>query len=207
MIKYAILVGGIVFYFFAITSLLDNISNLSLLIGKGIKTSPDHSSDLWMVIMMELLPKRKSMPSNHVLNTMAKKSKRNSKILAEKLILTTSAKLSHPNKVNLNIITVLDAIEPCIGNVEELAKDTHIKGLTKEEVTTEFLEVFDIDNDDNIRFSEYQIANQFLKKTPKNIRQIFKYFDKNHDWVISKKELEKSKPKNLHIFLVSGKRK
>lgn len=118
-----------------------------------------------------------------------------------------SPKLLHPSKVSFNIISVLDAIEPCIGNVEELAKDTHIKGLSKEEVTTEFLEAFDIDNDDNIRFSEYHLANQFLKKTPKNLRQLFKYFDKNHDWVISKKELEKSKPKNLHIFLVSGKRK
>ena len=119
----------------------------------------------------------------------------------------TSHKLLLQNKVLLQIISVLDSIEKCVGDVEELAHDTYIKGLTKDEVTTQFLETFDINNDDDIRFSEYNICNQFLKKTPKNLRQIFKYFDKNHDWVISKKELEKSKPKNLHIFLVSGKRK
>ena len=31
------------------------------------------------------------------------------------------------------------------------------------------------------------MANQFLQKTPKNLRQIFKFFDKNYDWKISEK--------------------
>ena len=157
--------------------------------------------------MMELSPSKKSTPSSHVRNIKAKKSPENSENSAEELISMISLKLSPQNKVILSIISVLDAIEKCVGDVDELSQDSNIKGLTKEEVTTQFLETFDIDNDDNIRFSEYHISNQFLKKTPKNLRLIFKYFDKNHDWVISKKALEKSKPKSLHTFLVSGKRK
>jgi hypothetical protein len=105
------------------------------------------------------------------------------------------------------LISVLSAIEKCVGDVESLANDKNFKDLTATEVTEQFLGAFDINNDGNIRFSEYQISNQFLSKTPKNLRQIFKYFDKNNDWVISTKELEKSKPRNLHSFLVSGKRK
>ena len=103
--------------------------------------------------------------------------------------------------------SVLNAIEKCVGEVETLSHDKNIKDLTAAEATEQFLAAFDINNDGNIRFSEYHISNQFLSKTPKNLRQIFKYFDKNNDWVISTKELEKSKPKALHTFLVSGKRK
>ena len=88
-----------------------------------------------------------------------------------------------------------------------LSHDKNIAAIPKGEVAAKFLEAFDINNDSNIRFSEYHISNQFLNKTPKNLRTIFRYFDKNHDWVISEKELQKSKPKNIHTFLVSGKRK
>ena len=46
-----------------------------------------------------------------------------------------------------------------------------------------------------------------MKKQPKNLRQIFRFFDKNHNWVIEQKELLAAKPKNLLAFLGTGKRK
>lgn len=45
------------------------------------------------------------------------------------------------------------------------------------------------------------MANQFLKKSPVNTRQLFTFFDRNKDWKISKKELEKAKTKTLVNYL------
>ncbi len=156
---------------------------------------------------MELSPLKKSKISHHAHNTTERESPENSENLEEKPISTTSLKFFPPSKVFFYQFSVLSSIEKCVGDVEGLSQDKNIKELTKEEATEQFLGAFDIDNDGEIRFSEYHISNQFLSKTPKNLRQIFRYFDKNHDWVISTKELEKSKPKNIHTFLTSGKRK
>lgn len=156
---------------------------------------------------MESSPSKKSRHSLPVKNMEEIKSPDNSENLAEELTLTTSLKSSLQNKVFVSINPVLNSIEKCVGDVETLAHDQNIKVLSKAEVTEQFLAAFDIDNDGEIRFSEYHISNQFLTRSPKNLRDIFQYFDKNHDWVISTKELEKSKPKSLHTYLVSGKRK
>jgi Ca2+-binding EF-hand superfamily protein len=126
---------------------------------------------------------------------------------AEGLISTILLNLSLQSKVLFLISLVLNAVEKCVGDVESLAHDKNIAELDKNQLTEKFLEAFDINNDGDIRYSEYHISNQFLSKSPKNLRQIFRYFDKNHDWVISTKELKSSKPRNIHIFLVSGKRK
>lgn len=156
---------------------------------------------------MESLLSRKSKLSTLVKNTMERESIGNSEKLVEKLMLMTSLGLLLLNKVLFCLFLVLKAIEKCVGDVEYLSQEANIKDLSKAQVTKQFLETFDINNDGNIRFSEYHISNQFLTRTPKNLRQIFRYFDKSHDWVISTKELEKSKPKNIHLFLASGKRK
>lgn len=158
-------------------------------------------------MMMESSLSRKSKPSPPVSNTMERRSPENSENSVEELTLTTSPKPLHPSKVKIFLNLVLNAVEKCVGDVESLAHDSVIKELDRNEVTEQFLAAFDIDNDGDIRFSEYHISNQFLTRTPKNLRQIFRYFDKNHDWVIATKELQKSKPKNIHTFLVSGKRK
>ncbi len=112
-----------------------------------------------------------------------------------------------PNRVNSYFILVISSISKCVDGVEELTSEKNIKDLTKEEVTEKFLAAYDINDDKEIRFSEFVLSNQNLAKPPKNLKQIFVYFDKNHDWVISEKELQKSKPKNIGAFLSSGKRK
>ena len=69
------------------------------------------------------------------------------------------------------------------------------------------LDAYDLDNDNEIKWAEYNIFNQFLSKPNKKLREIFRFFDKNHNWVIEHKEIQKSKPKQLVGFLGSGKRK
>jgi Ca2+-binding EF-hand superfamily protein len=61
--------------------------------------------------------------------------------------------------------------------------------LSKEEAKEALLEAYDINNDGNIKWAEFHISNQFLKKQPKTLRAEFKYFDKDQNWVITTKEL------------------
>ena len=57
MIRYLVLIGGLVFYAFAITNLLKEIRNLALM--KVIKTLPSPSSGSLTLTIMVLSPKRK----------------------------------------------------------------------------------------------------------------------------------------------------
>ena len=102
---------------------------------------------------------------------------------------------------------VLKMVQKCAGNIKEASNPEHLKNLNKVEVEKELLEAYDLDNDKQIKWAEYNIFNQLLPKQPKNLRQIFRFFDKNHNWVIEHKEIQKSKPKQLPGFLGSGKRK
>lgn len=98
-------------------------------------------------------------------------------------------------------------VEKCAGNLEAASNPEHLKGLKKAELERELLEAYDLDNDKEIKWSEFNIFNQLLKKQPKNLRQIFRFFDKNHNWKIEHKEIQKSKPGHLIDFLGTGKRK
>ena len=98
-------------------------------------------------------------------------------------------------------------VEKCAGNIEKASNPDHLKNLNKAELEKELLEAYDLDNDNEIKWAEFNIFNHLLKKQPKNLRQIFRFFDKNHNWVIEHKEIQKCKPKQLVAFLGSGKRK
>lgn len=80
-------------------------------------------------------------------------------------------------------------VSKCQGNVETASNPEHLKSLKKAEVEKELLAAYDLDNDKEIKWAEFNIFNQFLKKQPKNLRSIFRFFDKNHNWVIEHKEL------------------
>lgn len=101
-------------------------------------------------------------------------------------------------------------VKGCKGNVDTAINPEHLKNLNREEIEKVLLEAFDLDNDNEIKWAEYNIFTQIQfqgKKQPKNLRQIFRFFDKNHNWKIEHKEIQKSKPKNLIDFLGTGKRK
>ena len=98
-------------------------------------------------------------------------------------------------------------VEKCAGNIQTASNPEHLKNLNKAEIEKELLEAYDLDGDKEIKWAEYNIFNHLLKKQPKNLRPIFRFFDKNHNWVIEHKEIQKSKPKQLLSFLGTGKRK
>ena len=98
-------------------------------------------------------------------------------------------------------------VEKCAGNIESATNPDHLKNLNREEIEKELLEAFDLDKDNEIKWAEFNIFSQFLKKQPKNLRQIFRFFDKNHNWKIEHKEIQKCKPRHIIDFLGTGKRK
>lgn len=66
------------------------------------------------------------------------------------------------------------------------------------------LETYDINNDEIVSWGEFNIGNSVLKKELPYARTIFKFFDKNHDYELSKKELTKVKVKQLATYIGSG---
>ena len=71
MIRYVVLVLGAAFYAFTISNLLTEIRNLFLI--QARRTSLAHSSELWILIPMASLPRRKWMISSPAQITMARK--------------------------------------------------------------------------------------------------------------------------------------
>ena len=127
--------------------------------------------------------------------------------MEEELISMNLLSSSTLNSVRDPLNIVLKMVQKCVGNIETAINPEHLKNLNREEVEKELLEAYDLDNDNEIKWAEFNIFNQFLKKQPKNLRQVFRFFEKNHNWKIEHKELQKSKPRTLIDFLGSGKRK
>ena len=78
-------------------------------------------------------------------------------------------------------------VSKCAGNIETASNPEHLGKLNRVEIEKELLEAYDLDSDKTIRWAEFNIFNQLMKKQPKNLRQIFRFFDKNHNWVIEHK--------------------
>ena len=72
----------------------------------------------------------------------------------------------------------------------------------------EMLDTYVFNHDGVINWGEFNIANLTLKKELPYARQVFRFFDKNHDWKISTKELQKVKVSQLQTYILSkGKRR
>ena len=66
------------------------------------------------------------------------------------------------------------------------------------------MECYDIDNNHEIKWSEFYIGNTVKKSDKPTHRAVFQFFDKNHDWKISTKELQKVKVAELAGYITSG---
>lgn len=66
------------------------------------------------------------------------------------------------------------------------------------------LATYDINKDEIITWGEFNIGNSGLKKELIYARTIFRFFDKNHDWKITKKELTRVKVRQLATYIGSG---
>lgn len=103
VLRYAILLCGIAFYAFSITTLLKLISNY-LLIFKEMRTSSSPSGESLIQIKMELFLRRSWMPLTHALNTIPEESIEFSHTTVEMLILTISLIKLIPEEVLISFI-------------------------------------------------------------------------------------------------------
>lgn len=98
----------------------------------------------------------------------------------------------------------MTVIKPCIGDVASFTNPDHLKSLKQSKVQEEMLSTYDINKDETISWGEFNIGNSILKKELPYARTIFRFFDKNHDWKISKKELTRVKVRQLATYIGSG---
>ncbi len=61
-------------------------------------------------------------------------------------------------------------VEKCAGDIEKASNPAHLKSLRKGEFEKFLLDAYDLDNDGDIQWAEYNIFNNLLKKQPKNLR-------------------------------------
>lgn len=104
--------------------------------------------------------------------------------------------------ISLNLVVAL--VKPCIGDVAAFTDPEHLKNLKQSTVQAEMLDTYDINKDGVIQWGEFNVANRSLKKELPYARTIFRFFDKNHDWKISKNELKKVKVRQLATYIGSG---
>ncbi len=102
------------------------------------------------------------------------------------------------------LFLVHNTVKPCIGDVAAFVDPEHLKSLKQSTVQEEMLSTYDINKDGFVQWGEFNVGNLGLKKEIPYARTIFRFFDKNHDWKISKKELTKVKVKQLATYIGSG---
>ena len=88
-----------------------------------------------------------------------------------------------------------------MGNVKTLIDPSYIRELKKKKLESKFMKIFDLNNNEEITWGEYHLAFVVKKTNHPQARDIFKFFDRNHDWKITKKELNKAKPQDLEEWL------
>ena len=117
------------------------------------------------------------------------------------MILLTKSTL----KEVLNFLKLVHAtVKPCIGDVVAFTDPEHLKNLKQSTVQEEMLTTYDNNKDGFVQWGEFNVGNLGLKKEIPYARTIFRFFDKNHDWKISKKELTTVKVKQLATYIGSG---
>lgn len=124
--------------------------------------------------------------------------------MAEMLMSTTQLIRSIQKEVLAFINLVITLVKPCIGDVAAFTDPEHLKNLKQSKVQEEMLSTYDINKDDVIQWGEFIVANRSLKKELPYARTIFRFFDKNHDWKITKKELTRVKVRQLATYIGSG---
>ena len=113
--------------------------------------------------------------------------------------LTSQKKLVH-----IHFYQVIKSVKKCIGDVEAFTNPDHLKNLKKKNIKEDMLGVYDLNHDEVITWGEYNIADNSISKELPYARIVFKFFDKNHDWKITAKELTRSHPDELASYIGSG---
>ena len=103
--------------------------------------------------------------------------------------------------VSFYFILVTQGLKGCVGNVDQLTDASYIAGLKKNDLEKQLLASFDFDNNNEVKWSEFYIGKEVKKSHKDTDRSVFQFFDKNHDWKISHRELLKAKVSGLNDYL------
>jgi Ca2+-binding EF-hand superfamily protein len=83
-----------------------------------------------------------------------------------------------------------------VGCSAATAEFTSIKNLKNFKTSTDtevLFDTYDLNNDKEIRFSEFTLVNSMNKKCGEEERECFVVMDLNHDWKLTRKEIGKVK--------------
>lgn len=72
-----------------------------------------------------------------------------------------------------------------------------ISKLEAEDIQEDFFELYDLNGDSGVLWSEYTFVNSFNRKTSPRNREVFTFLDKLRDWRITHKEFSKAKLNRL----------
>lgn len=149
-------------------------------------------------------PKKKLVLLLHALTMMAKSSREPLRTMEEKLTLMIWPLIFPKKQVSSLLILVIKSVKKCIGDVATFTDPEHLKHLKKKNIKEDMLGVYDLNHDEVITWGEYNIADNSISKELPYARIVFKFFDKNHDWKITAKELTRSRPDELASYIGSG---
>ena len=153
---------------------------------------------------MVSLPRKKLLRLSHVLTMTVRNSKGLFLTMEEKLTLMIWPLTSQKKLVHIHFYQVIKSVKKCIGDVETFTNPDHLKHLKKKTIKEDMLGVYDLNHDEVITWGEYNIADNSISKELPYARIVFKFFDKNHDWKITAKELTRSHPDELASYIGSG---
>jgi hypothetical protein len=69
--------------------------------------------------------------------------------------------------------------------------------LEAEDIQEDFFDLYDLNEDGGVLWSEYSFVNSFNRKTNEGAREVFRFLDKVRDWKITAKEFSKAKLNRL----------
>ena len=95
-----------------------------------------------------------------------KKLMREFKEYGRKADLNELSEFLNPKMGNGSFYLVIKMVQKCAGNINQASNPEHLRKLSKTEIEKELLEAYDLDNDNTIRWAEYNIFNKLMKKEP-----------------------------------------
>lgn len=84
-------------------------------------------------------------------------------------------------------------MQGCVDGAQIYSNPEKMDKLAAEDIQEDFFELYDLNDDGGVLFSEYYFVNSFNKKSSEKAREVFTFLDKVKDWRITEKEFSKAK--------------
>lgn len=85
----------------------------------------------------------------------------------------------------------------CADGAQIYSSPEKLAQLDAPDIAEDYFELYDLNGDGGILWSEYSFVNSFNKKSSDRARDTFKFLDKLRDWKITTKEFTKAKLSKL----------